>query len=462
VLVPGDEPSVGRANFQSGDVSGAGAPATNLVADALVGAIFAAVVARQLTGRGPGIWAIFLAGAFAIVATGVLPLPGLSAAMLAAAPVVLFLLALFLFAAALQEAGALDHFARWLLGRARRAEDLPAVLFLGFGLGSAFLVNDALVLIGVPVLLSVAARLRTEARPLLLVLAFSVTVGSVLTPFGNPQNLLVSVQSGISAPVATFLRYLLVPTAINLGVGAWYLRRVYARAMPTDRAEYERLRREAPPLFPSSGWSERLARAPVLGIFPATMALLVTLDIAGALTHGPVVPFWETTGAGAALLLVVSPSRRGIVRGVNWEVLLLFVGLFVVVGGAVSGGVLASIERFLPIPGPGRPGPDLLGITATSLAGSQLVSNVPWVALQIPLLQHLGFGPSPAVPWIALAGASTLAGNVTLLGAASNLIVVQLAERAGVPIRLGAFVRHGLPIAALTVAVLLACLWAGL
>ncbi len=435
---------------------------TSLLAVGLLVVVLGAVIVRQILGRGPGVWAIFLAGGFATVAVGLLSFGGAEAALASAAPVLLFLFALFLFAEALARSGALDHLAQWLVGRARHPADLPVVLFVGFGLASAFLVNDALVLIGVPVLLALAARLRTNARPLLLVLALAVTVGSVLTPFGNPQNLLVSVESGMDAPVYTFLRYLLVPTLLNLALGAWFLRWRLRRSMPPEDARYAELRAEAPPLLPEGGWRERLTRSPVLWVFPGTMVVLVTIDVTAALTHGPTVPVWETAGAGAVVLMLVSPGRETILKGVDWSILLLFAGLFLVVGGAEAGGVVPALESVFPIPGPGHSVAALLAITGTSLAGPQVVSNVPWVALQIPLLSHLGYGAGTPVAWLALAGASTLAGNVTLLGAASNLIVVELAERGGVPIRLGEFVRVGLPMAAMTVGVLVVCLAVGL
>ncbi len=375
---------------------------------------------------------------------------------------ILFLFALFLFAGALEQAGALDHLARWIIGRARTARDLPAVLFLGFGIASAFLVNDALVLIGVPLLVALARRLHADPTPLLFVLAFSVTVGSVLTPFGNPQNLLISIASGVGDPVAVFLRYLLLPTAINLAIGAVYLRRLFGPAMATEEGAFARVRADAPPLLPSSGWRERLARSPVLWVFPGTMLLILTLDLSAALTGGPIVPIWEMAGAGAIVLLLASSGRTRIVEGVNWTILLLFAGLFVVVAGAVAGGIVPAAEGLLPVPAPSQPITGLLVITGSSVLGPQVVSNVPWVALQIPLLTGLGYGGGTPVAWVALAAASTLAGNVSLLGAASNLIVAELAEKEGIPFRLSAFVRYGLPLAAITLAVVTASLLVGL
>ncbi|HXQ79427.1 MAG TPA: SLC13 family permease [Thermoplasmata archaeon] len=425
-------------------------------------AVFAAVIARQVTGRVAPVWLIFVGGGLAVAALGVLSESGLASALIAAGPTLLFLFALFLFAGALQSSGSVEHLAHWLIGRARRPRDLPLVLFCGIGLVSAVVVNDPLVLIGVPILVAVAGRIRTDPKPLLLVLAFSVSVGSTLTPFGNPQNLLVATQSGISDPVTTFLRYLALPTAVNLLLVGWYLRRVYGPSMPKADVEYDRLHAESPALFPRGGWSRRLRRHPVLWVFPGTMVVLVTVDLSAALTSGPAVPFWETALAGAAVLLCVTPARATTLRQVNWSILLLFAGLFIVVAGAVQGGVISALAGFLPIPGPGHPSGALLATVGASAIGSQFVSNVPWVALQIPVLTSLGYGGGTPVVWMALAAGATLAGNVSLLGAVSNLIVVDTAEKHGVHIRLGEFVRHGLPIAAITLLVLVALLSVGL
>jgi Na+/H+ antiporter NhaD/arsenite permease-like protein len=402
-----------------------------------------------------------VAGAFATVALGILSPNGAEASLTSAGPTLIFLFSLFLFAGALDGAGALDHLARWILGRARAPSDLPFDLFVGIGIVSAVMVNDALVVIGVPLLIGVAARLKLDPKPLLLILAFSVTVGSTLTPFGNPQNLLVAVASGVASPVTTFLRYLALPTAINLLLGGWYLRRVYGPRLrstdPTAAPVGGRI-----PLLPEHGWARRLRSYPVLVIFPGTMVVLVTLDITSAITHGPAVPVWETALAGAVLLVLVSPGRAQAVQRINWSILLLFAGLFVVVGGAVQGGVIAALDSVFPVPGPGHPTTALFAVVGTSIGASQIVSNVPWVALQIPVLTGLGYGAGTPIIWMALAASSTLAGNITFLGAASNLILVDSAAKLGVRIRLTEFMRHGLPIAAITLSVLIACLAFGL
>ncbi len=431
------------------------------VAFALFVVTFAAVAVRQVVARGPGIWTILLAGGGLTVAFGILSPGGAWATVVDERAVLLFLLALFLFVSALERSGVFEHLAYAALARVRRREMLPLLLFVGFGLLSGFVLNDALVLVGVPLAFAIARRLDTDSRPYLLVLAYAVTVGSVLTPFGNPQNLLVGLDAGFAGPVAVFLRYLAVPTAINLLLGGLYLRA--SLAPPRGATPSPPLSFPAVPFLPSGGWGARLARHPVLAIFPVTMGAVLGLNVYTGITGVSVLPSYEVALGGALLLLALSPGRPALLRRVDWSVLLLFVGLFVVVAGAVNGGLLAEVERVLPIPGPSAPSLASIGsITATSLFGSQLVSNVPWVALQIPLFHAVGYSAADPVAWIALAAGSTLAGNLTLLGAASNLIVVEQARRRGVAIRLGEFVRRGLPLAALTTAVLVLCLWAGL
>jgi len=303
--------------------------------------------------------------------------------------------------------------------------------------------------------------LQVSAEPLLLTLAFSVTVGSVLTPFGNPQNLLVSLGSGMSAPVATFFRFLLLPTIVNLLLGGLYLRRVFgsewAGAAQSGPTVSPRVR-----LFPRKGLLGQCIRFPALVLFPVTLLVLITVDVTSSVTNGTAVPLYAIALGGAVATLLLTRGRSELFARVDWSIIVLFAALFVVVAGAVAGGLLSGIEAILPIPGPSHPVAATAAIIGSSLGGSQLVSNVPWVALQIPVMHSLGYGASTPWAWVALAAGSTLAGNLTLLGAASNLIVVEQAERAGVRIGLRRFVNVGLPLTAMTTAVLFAFLVVGL
>lgn len=435
----------------------------NVVEATLFSGTIAAVIGRQLLQRGPPLWAILAVGSIASLAAFALPPAAALTALANNAPVFLFLFSLFVFAAALERAGALDHLAAWIVGRARNLRELPLVLFAATGALAAFILNDALVLVGVPVLLALARRLRVAPQPLLLTLAFSVTVGSVLTPFGNPQNLLVSLDSGVPTPVFTFLRFLLVPTIVNLLLGGLYLQRVFDAPLAAEATDGHRAI-PAPriPFFPRTDWPRLVRRFPVLVLFPATMIAVLTVDLVGAVTEAPPAPLDLMVLVGAVLTLALSGGRAQMLRRVDWSILVLFAGLFIVVAAASQGGVLSAIEANVPLPGPSDPRASVAGIVGVSLGGAQLVSNVPWVALQIPWLHSLGYGSSTPIAWVALAAGSTLAGNLTFLGAASNLIVVGESERAGVRIRLRDFVRVGAPLTAMTVLVLVGCLWIGL
>ena len=189
---------------------------------------------------------------------------------------------------------------------------------------------------------------------------------------------------------------------------------------------------------------------------------MVAGGVTATLTGGPPVPVYAVALGGAVVLMLASHRRVPLLGGINWSILLMFAGLFVVVGGAEAGGVIARLEGLIPIPGPSDWAQALPAVLVGGVAGPQLVSNVPWVALQIPLLSSLGYGAGTPVAWVALAAGSTLAGNVTLLGAASNLIVAERGESLGVRITLGGFAKDGIPLAAMTILILLACLAVGL
>ncbi|EQD71137.1 Citrate transporter, partial [mine drainage metagenome] len=240
----------------------------------------------------------------------------------------------------------------------------------------------------------------------------------------------------MTAPIAVFLRYLLLPAAAGLIVGGYFLRWQFAAKLAPAEAIYPKIRSEAPPLWVRGGWGARIREYPALVLSPATILVLFGADIGGALGLFTAPPIWEIAIAGGVLLLAASSHRIRLLREIPWSILALFLGLFIVVQASVEGGVIQAAEGLFPLPGPGSVPLSILAITGSSLVGSQVVSNVPWVALQIPILTGLGYTGGNILAWLALAGASTLAGNVSLLGAASNLIVAERADRSGVRLSL--------------------------
>lgn len=424
--------------------------------------LYAAVVARQVSFRGPPLWTLFLGAGALLLLLGVLS--GSQALGAISLPVLAFLFGMFCFGVALDDAGVLTHLARYLSGRGRSREDLLFYLFVGLGLLSAFLVNDALAVLGTPLLIGLARRWRISASPLLLTLAFAVTVGSASTPMGNPQNLLIALDSGMPHPLFVFLRYLWVPTLVNLFLGGWLVRRwLGPRLRPANGSPAGVPQRI--PFWPRGGWGSRLFAHPALVLFPATMALAVVTSVGSALGVLPSTPLDEIIFGGGVLTLLAEGRRGEHLRRIDWGTLLLFVGLFVVMGAMVQGGVVGLLASHIPDTAAQGGQATAIALTVQSLfdfGAVQIFSNVPWVALSLPILQAEGYGAASATAWMTLAAASTLGGNLTFLGAASNLIILNQAEREGVRLSLREFVKYGAPLTFLTVAIALGAILVGI
>ena len=132
---------------------------------------------------------------------------------------------------------------------------------------------------------------------------------------------------------------------------------------------------------------------------------------------------------GGIALLLVSNKKKQIIKGINWQIIVFFVAMFVFMQGVWSGGIIELFQTILPFDtNPNSPTASI-NIIGTSILTSQVVSNVPFVAISIPILQNYGFSSTNAIAWIALAAGSTIAGNLTILGAASNVIILEAAER---------------------------------
>ena len=140
-----------------------------------------------------------------------------------------FLFGMFSIVSALDNSGVLKLVSTKMLSRAENNPDLILMVFVvGMGLLSAFLVNDTIALLGIPVVIYVCKRISIRSSILLIALSFGITVGSTMTPIGNPQNLLIALQSKIPLPFTTFLRFLGIPTIINLFV-TYFILKVYYR-----------------------------------------------------------------------------------------------------------------------------------------------------------------------------------------------------------------------------------------
>jgi Na+/H+ antiporter NhaD/arsenite permease-like protein len=371
-------------------------------------------------------------GAVAMVALGVLtPAEAIAAVDM---NTILLLLGMMIVIATLQLDGFFTLLARQTIRFSRTRRRLLVLITLVTGLASAFLVNDAVVLMFTPVILQLCLSIRLNPVPYLVAEILASNAGSALTITGNPQNMLIGIQSGMS--YAGFMGHMLPIALIGLLVVIVTLRILYRKEFAVKTPL------EFPAQEPVS--AKKMARS-------GTVFLLIVLGFFLGKTTGFSIPLVAITGAALTLLLgEVKPSE--VIQKVDWVLLLFFAALFVVVRGIEKTGLLSSL---LQHPWLQDNWSGIGFLHGSALIGSQIVSNVPFVVLLLPLLKT----QSSTLLWLSLASASTLSGNATLIGAMANLIVVESAARGGVKIGFGEFLKSGLTVTLITLPLSAGLLW---
>lgn len=348
----------------------------------------------------------------------------------------ILLLGMMIVVGCLRLSGFFRLLAHWCLDRIETPRGLLAVTTLLSGLLSAFLVNDIVCLALTPLVLHLSRRLRFHPLPHLIGLATASNIGSTGTITGNPQNMIIGIQSHIS--YWRFASRLFPVAAIGLALNFLVIAFLYRRLLipPKIVDVTGPIPRETlPPLRRAHLWllvKSVLATVAAVVLFFALPSQCLPLIALGA----------------AAFLLVgriVNPDK--IYRQIDWSLLVMFAGLFVVVHAFQ----MHVVERWgiegwtwllnHPI--------DLLSGVSALL--SNLVSNVPAVLLFEPVMKAMA-PANQETAWLALAMSSTFAGNLTVLGSVANLIVVENARREGVAISFWEYCKVGVPLTLLTLA----------
>jgi Na+/H+ antiporter NhaD/arsenite permease-like protein len=389
--------------------------------------VFAATYVVMAVGRLPGFYldraGAALLGASLMVAAGVLSLDEALRAIDFAT--LALLLGVMIVVGNLRLSGFFRLVANWVAARARHPLALLFAVVLVSGFFSAFLVNDAICLVLTPLVLDLVLRLKRNPSPYLLAIAMASNIGSTATITGNPQNIMIGGFSQI--PYVAFAARLAPVAAIGLALAFVSI----AAAYPAEFWTRERLFGAPAPAH---------AHRPLV----AKSALVALLMMAGFFAG--VQPAKLAIIAGGVSLLTRAVKSRKVYGEVDWPLLLMFAGLFAVVAGfekaVLSPDLVARLTQ------------GWLGTTArlslvTALL-SNLVSNVPAVLMLKPFIVRL---PQPRHAWLVVAMASTLAGNLTILGSVANLIVVQWARVRGVGVGFWEYFRVGAPLTILTILV---------
>jgi len=383
-------------------------------------------------GRVPGLnidrAGIALVGAGLMVASGALPLEDAYKAV--DLDTLTLLLGMMIVVASLRLSGFFALASAWISAHAARPLLLLSGIIAISGVFSAFLVNDAICLVLAPLVLELTIALGRRPVPYLLAVAMASNVGSAATITGNPQNIMIAGLSHI--PYVTFAAALGPVSLVGLIV-------TLALIAVVHRDEFTGLLAAAP--------KPKVEANRVLVI----RALLATLVLI-ALFFAGVGPAKAAIVIGGLLLLTRRVKSRRVYAEIDWSLLLMFAGLFIIVAGAertlLSPNIIAAVGRLhldrVPV------------LAAATAALSNLVSNVPAVLMLKPFVEGL---EDHRRAWLVVAMASTLAGNLTVLGSIANLIVIQRASASGVTIGFWDYFRVGAPLTAITLAIGTLWLW---
>lgn len=387
--------------------------------------IFALVYVGLALGRLPGLAldraGIAFVGAALVLVLGKLGLEEAWAAI--DAGTIALLLGMMLVSAELERAGFYERVASWISASRMSPPRLLGLVVVVAGVLSALLTNDVVCLALAPPLVEITARRRLAPLPFLLGLAAGSNVGSAATLIGNPQTILIGER--LDLDFTAYLRDAAVPSALGL-LATWAILVALQRGQWTSTF--------APPARPLREFDAGRAWKTVVVLLG-----VVVLFLATDWPRGPI-----ALAAGALVLVSRTTRTHDVFARVDWPLLVLFAGLFVVNRAFESSGMLARAFASLRDAGVDPSDPGTLFLVTVPL--SNLVSNVPAVMLLLPTATHPDSGA-------ILALASTLAGNLLLVGSIANLIVADQAARLGIHFGWKEHAKAGVPIALVTLAI---------
>jgi Na+/H+ antiporter NhaD/arsenite permease-like protein len=359
--------------------------------------------------------------------------------------VIFLLFGMMVIVGILRQTGVFEFIAIWSAQRARaRPFRMMVLLVLITAFASALLDNVTTVLLVAPVTLLLCERLALDPVPFLLAEVMSSNIGGTATLIGDPPNIIIASRADLG--FNAFLVHLAPIVVVLLAVFVLLCWVLWGRHLVHDAERAAAVMRLEP--------RETISDPRML----LRVGIVLALVLAGFVTHAAThlePSLVALLGAGAAILVSRVPHPVYL-EEIEWETLLFFVGLFVMVGSLVHQGVISELAGTLTTRIGDDYAPASLGILGGSAVLSGIVDNIPYVATMAPLVLEL-VGPGNTAPpaqqslWWSLALGADLGGNATAIGASANVVVTGIARRNGHPITFWTFTRYGLVVTAVTI-----------
>ncbi len=364
--------------------------------------------------------------------------------------VIFLLLGMMIIVGVLKTTGVFEFLAIWAAKRARgKPYRVMVLLVVMTAVLSAALDNVTTVLLIAPVTLLVCERLGVNPIPYLIAEVLASNIGGTATLIGDPPNIIIAARSGL-----TFNDFL-----VNLGPIVVVLLVVFVgmcRLLFRDAFRYDPERAKN-----VMALNEREAIEDV-GLLVRCLvvvgAVLAAFMLHSVLHLEPSIV--AMLGAGA-IILVSRTTPETFLQEVEWETLVFFAGLFIMVGALVKTGVIQQLAQLAIDATEGKLFLASMLLLWVSAVLSAIVDNIPYVTTMSPLVGQLvdNFGAQGEVLWWALAMGADLGGNATAVGASANVVVLGVAKRNGYPISFWQFTKYGLVVAFVTVALCMPYIW---
>ncbi|SDI14007.1 Na+/H+ antiporter NhaD [Actinokineospora alba] len=366
--------------------------------------------------------------------------------------VVFLLLGMMIIVGVIKQTGLFEYLA---IAAAKRAKGKPFAVMVLFviitAVASAALDNVTTVLLIAPVTFLVCDRLNLNPIPFLIAEVLASNIGGAATLIGDPPNIIIASRAGLSfndflihmAPFAIFMM------AVFVLVCRWLFRSAF-KYDEKRVAEVMALNERDAIRDSKLLWQSMIVLALVMVGFVLHSALHVEPSVVALL--------------GAGVLVMISKiTTEEAIADVEWETLVFFMGLFIMVGALVKTGVIDKVSQALADAVGGQPLLAVMALLGISAVLSAIVDNIPYVATMSPIVSDLvaaqGGTPQAESLWWSLALGADLGGNATAVGASANVVMLGLAARNGTPISFWQFTRYGIIVAALSILLAAPYLW---